>query len=135
MGFVVLGLRAVLRAIERYCFNCRKRKASTLQPMMSDLPVKRLGYNHRPFINCGLDGLFWSILRDNSRSVKRWAFLFSCLTTRAVHIEIVPPMYIGSCVMGIERLFAYRSTPSVVWSDKGTNFYGAQQELLLCVQS
>ena len=47
--------------------------------------------------------------------------LFTCLTTRAVHFEVVPSMDTSSCVMGIERLIARRDTPSVVWSDNGTN--------------
>ena len=36
--------------------------------------------------------------------------------------------------MRIERFFARRSTPSVAWSDKLTNFVGAEKELLLWVQ-
>ena len=43
------------------------------------------------------------------------------MTTRAVHIEIVSSMDTSSCVMGIERFIARRGTPSVIWSDNGTN--------------
>ena len=57
------------------------------------------------------------------------------MTTRAVHIEIVSSMDTSSCVMGIERFFARRGTPSVIWSDNGTNFVGAEKELLNCIQS
>ena len=57
------------------------------------------------------------------------------MTTRAVHIEIVSSMDTSSCVMGIERLIARRGTPSVVWSDNGTTFVGAEKELLNCIQS
>ena len=66
---------------------------------------------------------------------KRWGFLFTCLTTRAVHLEIVPSLDTSSCVMGIERFIARRGTPSTIWSDNGTNFVGAEKELLACIKS
>ena len=60
---------------------------------------------------------------------------FTCLTTRAVHLEIVPSLDTSSCVMGIERFIARRGTPSTLWSDNGTNFVGAEKELLACIKS
>ena len=62
-------------------------------------------------------------------------FLFTCLTTRAVHIEVVPSLDTSSCVMGVERFIARRGTPTIIMSDNGTNFVGAQKELLACVES
>ena len=60
---------------------------------------------------------------------KRWGFLFTCLTTRAVHVEIVPSMDASSCVMGVEWFVSRRVTPSIIWSDNGTNFVRAEKEL------
>ena len=59
----------------------------------------------------------------------RWGFLFTCLTTRAVHVEIVPSIDASSCVMGMERFVSRRGTPAIIWSDNGTNFVGAEKEL------
>ena len=36
----------------------------------------------------------------------------------------------SSCIMGIERFIARRSTPSVLWSDNGKNFIASEKELL-----
>ena len=127
--YIVLGLRTLLRSIRLRCVACRKRDAQVVNPIMADLPKERLGYLDPPFAYCGVDyfGPFYVSVRRSSE--KRWAFLFTCLTIRAVHLEIVSSMDTSSCVAGIERFIARRGMPSVIWSDNGTNFVGADKEL------
>ena len=36
MKYAILGLLRLLRSIKNQCLTCRKRKASTIQPIMSD---------------------------------------------------------------------------------------------------
>ena len=97
---------------------------------MTDLPRERLAFKEPPFSNTGVDyfGPFYvSVKRSTER---RWGFLFTCLTTRAVQFEVVPSMDTSSCVMGIERFIAPRGIPSVLWSYNGTNFIASEKELL-----
>ena len=135
LEFAILNLRSLFKSIEVHCLLCRKRKVKTVTPMMAELPVEWLGYRQLPFKNCDVDyfGPFYVSIRRSSE--KRWCFLFSCMTTRAVHIEIASSIDTSSCVMGIERFIARRGTPSVIWSDSGTKFVGAEKELLNCIQS
>ena len=100
--FAVLKLRSTLRSIRFSCVLCRNRNATPVQPMMADLPSERLGFKSPPFTNVGLDyfGPFYVTIRRSSE--KRWGFLFTCLTTRAVHVEIAHSMDANTCVMGIE---------------------------------
>ena len=56
-------------------------------------------------------------------------FLFTCLTNRTVHVEIVLSMDAGSCVMGVERFFSRRGTPAIIWSDNNTYLVRAEKEL------
>ena len=133
--YAIVKLRPTLRSIVSRCITCRKRKAETLAPMMSDLPRERLAYREPPFRNTGIDyfGPFYVSVKRSTE--KRWGFLFTCLTTRAVHFEVVPSMDTSSCVMGIERFAARRGTPSVLWSDNGTNFVASDKELLQNVRN
>ena len=103
--------------------------------MMSDLPAERLGYRQPPFSNCGVNyfGPFHVTIRRSSE--KRWGFLFTCLTTRAILIELVPSMDTSSSVIAIERFISRRETPSIFWSDNGSNFVGAKKELLLGIKN
>ena len=128
--YIILKIRSILRTIRYQCIPCRKREAVIVNPMMADLPKERLGYLEPPFSNCGVDyfGPFFVSIRRSSE--KRWAFLFTCLTTRAIHLEIISSMDTNACVAGIERFIARRGMPNVIWSDNGTNFVGAEKELL-----
>ena len=127
--YTVLKLRSSLRSIKAHCLRCREFQAVTMQPIMSDLPKERLAYQSPPFTNTGVDyfGPFYVTVRRTTE--KRWGFLFTCLTTRAVHVEIVTSMDTSSCVMGVERFVSRRGTPAMIWSDNGTNFIGAEKEL------
>ena len=85
-------------------------------------------------MNTGFDnfGPFYVIRRRTTE--KRWGFLNICLTTRAIHVEIITSMDASSCVKGVERFVSRRSTPSIVWSDNGTNSVGAEKELRKNIQ-
>ena len=100
--YAIVKLKPTLRSIVSRCITCRKRKAETLAPMMSDFPRERLAYREPPFLNTGIDyfGPFYVSVKRSTE--KRWGFLFTCLTTRAVHFEVVPSRDTSSCVMGIE---------------------------------
>ena len=130
--YAVLKLLSILRSIRFNCVLCRKRSTKPVQPMMADLPSERLAFQCPPFTNVGLDyfGPFHVTIRRSSE--KRWGFLLTCLTTRAVHVEIAHSIDTNLCVMGIERFIARRGMPLVICSDNGTNFVGTEKELLLC---
>ena len=127
--FTILKLRSSLRSIKSNCVTCRMFSAATLQPIVTDLPVERLAYQSPPFTNTGVDyvGPFYVTVRMTKE--RRWGFLLTCLTTRAVHVEIIPSMDASSCVMGVERFVSRRGTPAIIWSDNGTDFVGAEKEL------
>ena len=92
MKYAILGLRRLVRSIESHCVTCRKRKASTIQPILSNLAVERLESKQPPFNHTGVDyfGPLYVPVRRSTE--KRWGFLFTCITTKAVHLEIVPSL-------------------------------------------
>ena len=61
-----------------------------------------------------------------------WCFLLNCLSTRAVHIDVVFSRH--KLVKGVERYIARRGTPTTIMSDNGTNFVGTQKDPLACVE-
>ena len=61
--------------------------------------------------------------------MKRYLCLFTCLATRAVHLEVAYSLDTDSFINAFIRMTARRETPSYVISDNGTNFVGAEKEM------
>ena len=91
--------------------------------------MERLGFENATFAFTGLDffGPFEVKVARSSR--KRWCCLFTCLTVRAVHIEICHSLSTDSCLLAIQRFASRRGLPSVFYSDNGTNFVGSANEI------
>lgn len=100
---------------------------------MANLPPERLKACPS-FTYVGLD-IFgpWLFTARRTRGghaeSKQWAIMFICLSSRAVHKEIVESMDSSSCVNALRRFFALRGHAKQLLSDRDTNFIGACKEL------
>ncbi|XP_058467108.1 uncharacterized protein LOC131440034 [Malaya genurostris] len=127
--FEISKLRVLLKKVLNDCVWCRVAQASPRPPPMANLPAFRLTPNVRPFTFTGLD-YFGPVFVKVGRSLaKRWIALFTCLTIRAVHIEVVHSLSTESCIMAVRRFVARRGPPAEFHTDNGTCFTGANNEL------
>ena len=123
----ILGIKNALRSIKKKCVTCRKGRAQTTAPVMVDLPEERLEASTN-LTNVGVDYFGPFTVKIERRNEKRWCCLFTCLTMRTVHIEVVPKLDTDSCLNVIMRFIARRSKPSTVICDNGTSFVEAERE-------
>ena len=61
--------------------------------------------------------------------MKRWGCLFTCMRSRAVHIEIVHSLSTDSFMMALIPFIAQRGRPKEIFCDNGSNLVGADNEL------
>ena len=80
---------------------CRMYRAATIQPVVADLQVEGLANQSLPFTNTVVDYLSPLYVIERTTTEKRWLFLFTCLTTLAVHVEIIPSMNASLSLMEI----------------------------------
>ena len=82
-----------------------------------------------PFTYCGVD-LFGSFLvKDGEKEVKRYGALYICLSSRAIHIEVVYSLSTDSFIMGLRRFVRCRGNVRMIRSDNGSNLVGASVEM------
>ena len=55
--------------------------------------------------------------------------IFTCLTTRGIHIEVAHSLSTDSCIFAIRNFTARKGRSLEFVSDRGTNFVGASREL------
>ncbi|XP_026119086.1 uncharacterized protein LOC113098285 [Carassius auratus] len=141
-GYWLVGGKRCIRSLLFKCVTCKRLRGKTGHQQMSDLPVERLTIAP-PFTYVGVDVFGpWEVTARKTRggqaNSKRWAVMFSCMCTRAVHIEVIEAMSSSSFINALRRFFAIRGPVKHLYSDRGTNFVGASRELRMdtsCVNS
>ena len=62
--------------------------------------------------------------------MKRYVCVFTCMTVRAVHLELLESLEADSFINGLKRFISRRGPIMCLWSDNATNFTGAYNELV-----
>lgn len=126
--YQISRLRTSYYQVCRNCQRCKNASVAPTIPLMADLPPGRLEAFSRPFTHVGIDYFGPIEVAVGRRHEKRWGMLATCLTIRAVHIEVVHSLSTDS-IMAIRNFIARRGQPRKFYSDRGTNFVGANREL------
>lgn len=95
---------------------------------MANLPEETLTPDKPPFTFVGVDYFRPLEVKRGRSRVKRFGCLFTCLTTRAIHIEIAHSLDTDSMVKALRRFISVRGCPEQIRSDRGTNFTRADKE-------
>jgi hypothetical protein len=129
----IVSSRRLIKSVRYHCATCRLKFSTPMQQRMADLPSTRITSGQPPFSTVGID-YFGPILVKIGRSqVKRYGCLFSCLVTRAVHIEMADSLETSAFLNAFQRFLSRRPKPSHIISDNGSNFIGAKQEIRKCL--
>ncbi|XP_055633231.1 uncharacterized protein LOC129773617 [Toxorhynchites rutilus septentrionalis] len=128
--FYIQNIRMELSKVMKACVWCKIKRCRPVIPRMAPLPAQRVTSNLRPFSFTGVDFFGPIIVSVGRRSEKRWVALFTCLTTRAIHLEVAHSLSSQSCLMAIRRFACRRGFALEFFSDQGTNFVAASKEVM-----
>jgi hypothetical protein len=125
--WIVQGTAAVSKCIAE-CTVCRKLRGTTQGQKMADLPIDRVDPSP-PFTYAAVDYFGPWIIKERRKELKRYGVLFTCLASRAVHLEIAHSLSTDSFINALRRFVCRRGPVRQLRSDQGTNFIGARGEL------
>ena len=102
---------------------------------MADLPKARLQMFQTPFAHTGIDYFGPYVIRQRRNDVKRYGCIFTCMTTRAVHLEVAPDLTTSAFINAPRRFVARRGPMQHIYSDNGSNFVGTEKILRKSIDS
>ncbi|XP_063366810.1 uncharacterized protein LOC134655289 [Cydia amplana] len=131
--FWILSVRRLINNIVFKCLPCYRLNAIAKQPFMGDLPKDRVTAA-RAFKGVGTDfaGPFYTKVQAvrNRKLVKTYLCIFVCLATKAVHLEVVSDLTTEAFLAALTRFASRRGSPSLIRSDCGRNYVGADNHLI-----
>ena len=126
--FYIPGVKKLVVQMKKSCPGCtrlNRKPFSTFEDDMPDL-VRTI---QPPFSYCQAD-IFGPVLAyTNGNPMKRWVLVNLCLTSRAVHLELLHSYSAVSITRGFRRTFALRGIPRIIWIDAGLNIVKAGKDL------
>lgn len=127
-GYWITGGSSTVGQYLSKCTVCKRLRGSLQVQKMSDLPADRIEPSP-PFSYCGVDYFGPFLVKERRSEVKRYGAVFTCLSSRAVHLEAASSLDTSSFINALRRFMNRRGPVKQIRSDRGTNFIGARNEL------
>ena len=109
--FWVIKGAVTMRQVIGKCVLCRKRNAKAGEQLMANIPEDRLKVNSPPFAHVGIDYFDPFLVKQSRSETNRYGCVFSCLTVRAIHIEVAKDLSTDAFINAMRRFIARRGNP------------------------
>lgn len=118
------------------CVVCRRRMRGKIgEQKIAYLPQEIILPDLPPFINVELDYFGPIEVRRGRIMVKWYGVLFTCMSSRAVHLEVAHSLDTDSCIHDLRRFVCRRGQVDHIKSVDRTNLVGARTELKKALKS
>lgn len=126
----ILKVHDLAKTVKFRCVTCREIEHRAESQLMADLPRERLAPYSPPFYNASCDYFGpYAVKVGRNKTTKHYGVIFTCLNTRAVHLELAVDCSTMEYMQVLRRFFAIRGQPAYMLSDNGTQLVGAEREL------
>ncbi|VDI06661.1 Hypothetical predicted protein [Mytilus galloprovincialis] len=125
----LINAPSAVRKLISKCVVCRRLSAPVGEQKMANLPSDRITPDEPPFSRVGVDYFGPFEVKQRRCRIKRYGAIFTCLSSRAIHLEVAASLDTSSYINVLRRFIARRGQVEKIRSDNGTNFVGAEREL------
>ena len=131
----ILKAPKLSKRVKSQCAFCHEMAKKCETQVMAGLPQMRLAPYTPPFYftSCDYFGPF-NVKFGRNKTAKNYGVIFTCLNTRAVHLELAVDCSTMEFIQVLRRVFSIRGYPAVMLSDNGTQLVGAARELREMIQ-
>ena len=126
-GFWNISCNAAMRYYISKCVTCRHLRGNFQLQKMTSLPSDRL-CEEPSFTYCGVDLFGPFVIKQGCKELRRYGALFTCLSSRVIHIETVASINTDSFILCLRRFIGRRGNIRFLRSDNSINFVGAFSE-------
>lgn len=106
-GYWLVKSNTVVRSIIHHCQTCKILRGKLAVQKMADLPIERFS-TEGPFTATGMDMFGPFYIKEGRKENKRFVVLFTCMSSRAVHLESTININTDSFIQALRRFIARR---------------------------
>jgi len=123
--FWVMGLWKMAKQVTSKCVTCQKLWWKPMGQLMGQLPKLRVAAGFRAFSSTAID-MFRPFHVKVGRKTLKWAHMikFTCMTTRAIHLELVADKSTNTYHMAFWQFASLRCHPITVGQIAGQTLLG-----------
>ena len=116
----ILKANKLSKSVRFKCVFCREMAHKAETQLMANLPQLHLAPQAPPFYYTACDYFGPNNVKIGvNKSMKHYGVIFTCLNTRAVHLEMAVDLSAMEFMQVLRRFFALRGYPAVILSDNG----------------
>lgn len=122
--------RQSVKGVVEGCVRCKYYNGKSFTyPGPPPLPSERVSFE-RPFQHTAVDYTGAIEVKDKQEGLRKYYIcLFTCLATRAVHLELIDSLSAEAFIHCLRRFVARCSVPDKIYSDNGRNFVAVSKFL------
>ena len=124
-GYWIPQCRAMVRRIVKSCFTCRKFNSFAYRyPKPAGYVAERVNFS-RPYQYMGIDTTGCVYVNQGSQLVKCYILIFTCLSIRAIHLELIPSLSTKDILMSFTKFCNLYDHPEAIYCDNGSSLVKA----------